>query len=177
DVRVIAATNRDLPSAIAEGLFREDLYYRLNVVHLEMPPLRERGGDILVIASAFLRRFAAENLKPVEDFSPDARTKLLASRWSGNVRELENAIERAVVLSEGVQIEADDLAIERQIVPDGALSVPGATMAEIERWAIETTLEATNGSTAKTAEMLDVSVRTIQYRLHQYAKSGRSWRA
>ncbi len=170
DVRVIAATNRDLPAAIAEGRFREDLYYRLNVVHLEMPALRERGGDILVLASAFLRRFAAENMKRVESFSLDARTKLLASRWPGNVRELENAIERAVVLSEGVQIDADDLVTEQQIVSQGTINVPGATMAEIERWAIETTLEATNGSTAKAAEMLDVSVRTIQYRLHEYAK-------
>ncbi len=169
DVRVIAATNRDLPSAIAEGRFREDLYYRLDVVHLEMPALRERGGDILVLASAFLRRFAAENMKPVEDFSLDARTKLLASRWAGNVRELENAIERAVVLSEGTQIDADDLPTEQRISTHGSINVPGATLAEIERWAIESTLEATNGSTAKAAEMLDVSVRTIQYRLHEYA--------
>jgi len=171
DVRVIAATNRDLPAAIAEGRFREDLYYRLNVVHLEMPALRERGGDILVLASAFLRRFAADNMKHVEDFSLDARTKLLASRWSGNVRELENAIERAVVLSEGAQINADDLVTDHRISAHGAVNVPGATLAEIERWAIEATLEATRGSTAKAAEMLDVSVRTIQYRLQEYAKN------
>ena len=86
DVRVIAATNRDLAGAVDAGHFRADLYYRLNVVHMEMPPLRSRGGDILVLANAFLRRFAADNLKPVEDFDQDARTKLLASRWPGNVR-------------------------------------------------------------------------------------------
>jgi len=168
DVRVIAATNRDLSAAIAEGRFREDLYYRLNVVHLEMPALRARGGDILVLANAFLRRFAAENAKPVEDFSIEARTKLLSSRWPGNVRELENAIERAVVLSEGTQIGADELPTEGRL--HGSVNVPGATLAEIERWAILATLEATNGSTAKAAEMLDVSVRTIQYRLHEYGR-------
>ncbi|MEO8843248.1 MAG: sigma-54 dependent transcriptional regulator [Kofleriaceae bacterium] len=171
DVRVIAATNRDLSTAILEGRFREDLFYRLNVVHLEMPALRARGGDILVLASAFLRRFAAENQKPVEDFSIDARTKLLGGRWPGNVRELENAIERAVVLSEGTQIDADDLPTEERNALHGSINVPGATLAEIERWAILATLEATNGSTAKAAEMLDVSVRTIQYRLHEYGKS------
>jgi DNA-binding NtrC family response regulator len=170
DVRVIAATNRDLPAAIAEGRFREDLYYRLNVVHLEMPALRARGGDILVLASAFLRRFAAENAKPIEDFTIEARTKLLAGRWPGNVRELENAIERAVVLSDGTQIDADDLPTEERPQLHGSVNVPGATLAEIERWAILATLEATSGSTAKAAEMLDVSVRTIQYRLHEYGR-------
>ena len=170
DVRVIAATNRDLAGAVDAGHFRADLYYRLNVVHMEMPPLRSRGGDILVLANAFLRRFAADNLKPVEDFDQDARTKLLASRWPGNVRELENAIERAVVLCEGTQIEADDLPTDERSAASNQVMVPGATLAEIERWAILATLEATNGSTAKAAEMLDVSVRTIQYRLHEYAK-------
>ena len=170
DVRVIAATNRDLAGAVDSGHFRADLYYRLNVVHMEMPPLRTRGGDILVLANAFLRRFAADNLKPVEGFDQDARTKLLANRWPGNVRELENAIERAVVLCEGTQIEADDLPTDERSAASGQVTVPGATLAEIERWAILATLEATNGSTAKAAEMLDVSVRTIQYRLHEYAK-------
>jgi len=174
DVRVIAATHRDLAAAITDGRFREDLYYRLNVVHLEMPPLRTRGGDILVLADAFLRRFAADNAKPIEEFSADARTRLLAGRWPGNVRELENAIERAVVLCEGAQIESDDLPHEERGASHGPLQVPGATLAEIERWAILATLDATNGSTAKAAEMLDVSVRTIQYRLHEYGGAGRS---
>jgi DNA-binding NtrC family response regulator len=170
DVRVIAATNRDLACAVDAGHFRADLYYRLNVVHMEMPPLRTRGGDILVLANAFLRRFAVDNLKPVEGFDQDARTRLLAGHWPGNVRELENAIERAVVLCEGPQIGADDLPNDERGTAAGQVTVPGSTLAEIERWAILATLEATNGSTAKAAEMLDVSVRTIQYRLHEYAK-------
>ena len=101
DVRLIAATNRDLAADVRAGRFREDLYYRLNVVHIEMPPLRVRAGDVLVLANYFLHRFAEENHKPVEQFSDAARAKILAQPWRGNVRELENAIERAVVLSEG----------------------------------------------------------------------------
>jgi two-component system response regulator HydG len=173
DVRVIAATNRDLVTEVREGRFREDLYYRLNVVHLDMPPLRLRGSDVLVLANAFLRRFAEDNKKPVEDFTDDARTKILAHRWPGNVRELENAIERAVVLCERPKIEADDLPFEAAQPMKGAVRVPGATMAEIERWAILATLEATDGSTAKAAELLDISVRTIQYRLHEYGLVGK----
>ena len=173
DVRVIAATNRDLPTEVREGRFREDLYYRLNVVHLEMPPLRLRGSDVLVLANAFLRRFAEDNKKPVEDLSEEARTKVLAHRWPGNVRELENAIERAVVLCEGSRIEADDLPFEAAQPLRGPIRVPGATMEEIERWAILATLEATGGSTTKAAEILDISVRTIQYRLHEYGVAGR----
>ena len=168
DVRVIAATNRDLGAEVREGRFREDLYYRLNVVHLDMPPLRLRGSDVIVLANAFLRRFAEDNKKPVEDFTEEARTKILAHRWPGNVRELENAIERAVVLCEGPRIEADDLPFEAAQPMKGPVRVPGATMAEIERWAILASLEATGGSTTKAAELLDISVRTIQYRLHEY---------
>jgi DNA-binding NtrC family response regulator len=173
DVRVIAATNRDLAAEVREGRFREDLYYRLNVVHLDMPPLRLRGSDVLVLANAFLRRFAEDNKKPVEELTEEARTKILAHRWPGNVRELENAIERAVVLCEGPRIVADDLPFEAAQPMKGPVRVPGATMAEIERWAILATLESTGGSTSKAAELLDISVRTIQYRLHEYGLVGK----
>jgi DNA-binding NtrC family response regulator len=173
DVRVVAATNRDLAAEVREGRFREDLYYRLNVVHLEMPPVRLRGSDVIVLANAFLRRFAEDNKKPIDELTEDARTKILAHRWPGNVRELENAIERAVVLCEGSRIEADDLPFEAAQPMKGPVRVPGATMAEIERWAILATLEATEGSTAKAAELLDISVRTIQYRLHEYGLGGK----
>ncbi len=172
DVRLIAATNRDLAEDVQKGRFREDLYYRLNVVHVEMPPLRLRGHDVMVLAEHFLHRFAQENRKRVEGFSDDARTKIVAHRWPGNVREIENAIERAVVLCEGPLIAADDLPID-VAAPKGVLRVPGATMAEIERHAILATLEATNGSTTKAAEMLDISVRTIQYRLHEYGMAAK----
>jgi DNA-binding NtrC family response regulator len=169
DVRIIAATNRDLASYVAEGKFREDLYYRLNVVHAEMPPLRLRGGDILALAEHFLRRFALEDHKSIDGFTDRARMKLRGYRWPGNVRELENAIERAVVLCEGSKIDDEHL-------PYGSggsgglegIAVPGATMAELEKYAILKTLEAVDGSTVRAAELLDISVRTIQYRLHEY---------
>ncbi len=171
DVRLIAATNRDLAADVAAGRFREDLFYRLNVVHVEMPPLRLRGGDVMVLATHFLRRFAEENRKRVDGFTDRARAKVLTYRWPGNVRALENAIERAVVLCEGTEIDEEDLPFES--IPDtlGGLRVPGATMAELERYAILTTLEAVGGSTSRAAEILDISVRTIQYRLNEYRLS------
>jgi two-component system, NtrC family, response regulator HydG len=169
DVRIIAATNRDLAAYTAAGKFREDLYYRFNVVHAEMPPLRLRGGDILALAEHFLRRFALEDHKSIEGFTDRARMKLRSYRWPGNVRELENAIERAVVLCDGDKIDDDHLPYGASAHSglDG-ISVPGATMAELERYAILKTLDAVDGSTVRAAELLDISVRTIQYRLHEY---------
>jgi two-component system response regulator HydG len=168
DVRLVAATNRDLAADVREGRFREDLYYRLNVVHIEMPPLRVRGADVLVLANHFLRKFAEENHKKVEAFTDGARAKIVGHRWPGNVRELENAIERAVVLCEGSAIREEDLPVDVAPLTQGAVRIPGATMEEIERFAILSTLEATNGSTTRAAEMLGISVRTIQYRLNEY---------
>jgi two-component system, NtrC family, response regulator HydG len=169
DVRLIAATNRDLSTDVAAGRFREDLYYRLNVITLEMPPLRGREGDIALLAQHFLRRFASMAHKRIDGFTERARTQLLARRWPGNVRELENAIERAVVLCEGRTIDVDDLPISPALAgPGSGPRIPGATLAEIERHAILATLEAVGRSTGKAAEMLDISVRTIQYRLHAY---------
>ncbi|WP_437275760.1 sigma-54 dependent transcriptional regulator [Sorangium sp. So ce375] len=177
DVRLIAATNRDLAAAVQEGRFREDLYYRLNVVHIDMPPLRIRDTDVLLLANHFLRRFAAENHRKIDGFTDEARSKLVAHRWPGNVRELENAIERAVVLCDDARIDAEHLPIDAAPVAKGALRVPGATMAEIERYAILSTLEATNGSTTRAAEILDISIRTIQYRLHEYGMTAKSKRS
>jgi len=174
DVRLLAATNRNLASDVQEGRFREDLYYRLNVVHIEMPPLRVRDNDVLMLATHFLRRFAAENRRRIDGFSDEARARIVAHRWPGNVRELENAIERAVVLCEGSRIEEGHLPVDVAPISKGAARIPGATMAEIERYAILATLEATNGSTTKAAEMLDISIRTIQYRLHEYGLAAKS---
>jgi two-component system response regulator HydG len=176
DVRLIAATNRDLAAEVREGRFREDLYYRLNVVHIEMPPLRLRGADALALARHFLLRFAQENRKTIEDFSDGARTKILGHRWPGNVRELENSIERAVVMAEGDAIGEDDLPFAAALPGAGAVRIPGATMAEIERYAIEASLDATEGSTARAAELLDISVRTIQYRLQEYGTTSKGTR-
>jgi two-component system response regulator HydG len=177
DVRLIAATNRDLAADVQQGRFREDLYYRLNVVQIEMPALRLRGDDAIVLAQHFVERYARENHKRIDGLSDSARAKIMAHRWPGNVRALENAIERAVVLCSGTQIEEGDLPFELAPSLQTSIRIPGATMAEIERHAITTTLAATNGSTSKAAKILDISVRTIQYRLHQYGMAGKSTHA
>jgi DNA-binding NtrC family response regulator len=173
DARVIAATNRDLGAEIKKGAFRDDLFYRLNVVTIELPPLRERRGDIPALASFFLRRYAAENGKTIETFSDDALELLLEYRWPGNVREVENAVERAVVLCDGKRIEKKQLP--PSVVPaderDAPPSIPGSTIADLERYAILKTLEACGGSTSKAATVLGVSPRKIQYKLHEYTQS------
>jgi len=176
DVRVLAATNRDLTAEIGRGTFREDLFYRLNVVTIEIPPLRERRGDIPALASFFLRRYAAENGRTIETFADDALRTLLEYRWPGNVRELENVVERAVVLGDGPRIEKKHLP--KAVVPseerDGAPPIPGSTIAELERYAILKTLEACGGSTSKAATVLGVSPRKIQYKLHEYEGPNRN---
>jgi two-component system NtrC family response regulator/two-component system response regulator HydG len=177
DVRVIAATNRDLKEEIAKGRFREDLFYRLNVVALEMPPLRERRSDIPALARFFLDRYSKANDKPIEDITPQTLELLTSYDWPGNVRELENAIERAVVLAPGTTLEARHLPTTVRptaATASGMPVIPGATMAELERYAILETMKATGGSTSKAAEMLAISARTIQYRLHEYNEAPRS---
>ncbi len=168
DVRLIAATNKDLLNEVRERRFREDLYYRLNVVHIEMPPLRLRGSDVVVLGEHFLRQFARENHRQITGLSPRARAKVMAHGWPGNVRELENAMERAVVFSDGETVEPEALPFEAAAPALDGIRIPGTTLAEIEKYAILATLEAVDGSTTKAAEVLDISVRTIQYRLHEY---------
>jgi DNA-binding NtrC family response regulator len=181
DVRVIAATNRDLAQRVREGKFREDLYYRLDVVSLEMPPLRDRKSDIPALAQFFFERFVRENNRALEGFSPDALELLIAHDWPGNVRELENAVERAVVMAQEPRIETRHLPptiVPRAAHgPDGKLTIPGATLDEIERYAILSTLEACGGSTARTAEILGISIRKVQYKLHEYTNPGKTLRA
>ncbi len=170
DVRIVTATNRDLEQRVKDGAFREDLFYRLNVVALGVPPLRARRTDVLLLAQHFLRRFALENDKPVRGFTEDALRALLAYPWPGNVRELENAIERAIVMTEGTELTDEHLPGGTHSGPsnDMRLLVPGLTLAEIERIAITQALEAAGGSTSKAAQMLDISRRTVQYRLKQW---------
>jgi DNA-binding NtrC family response regulator len=176
DVRVIAATNRNLPDEIAKGRFREDLYYRLNVVAIEMPALRERRSDIPELIKFFIDRYARENAKAITECTPEALEQLMGYAWPGNVRELENAIERAVVLATGSAIEAKHLpaSVKPMAAPQGLPPIPGAPMAEIERYAILETLKMTGGSTSRAAEILGISARTIQYRLHDYQAAPRS---
>jgi two-component system response regulator HydG len=168
DVRIIAATNRDLASDAAAGRFREDLYYRLNVVNIEMPPLRARPSDLLPLATHFLHRFAKENGKGIDGFADDAVERITGYRWPGNVRELENTIERAVVLCDGAKLTAKHLPAGVSAATRGGMRIPGSTMNEIERHAIVTTLEACGGRTTQAAQMLDISVRKIQYKVQEY---------
>jgi DNA-binding NtrC family response regulator len=176
DVRVIAATRRDLGEEVAAGRFREDLYYRLRGVAITVPPLRERMTDLPKLVKAFIRKYATANGKLIDGVSAEALDLLAGYAWPGNVRELENAIENAVVLSHGSTIDVRALpqSITSATVRRGAPRIPGSTMADIERYAIVETMQATGGSTSKAAEILGISTRTVQYRLHQYHEAQRS---
>ncbi|GAB5536691.1 MAG: hypothetical protein Rubg2KO_29400 [Rubricoccaceae bacterium] len=170
DVRVVSATNRPLVDLAEDGRFREDLMYRLNTIRIELPPLRRRRQDIPVLAHHFLDRFAVGTRARVEGFASDALEALQRHRWPGNVRELENAVERAVVLARGAVVTREDLQL-----PDaeatGELSFEaGLTLKEVERLAVERTLEATGGNVSETARTLGVSRRWIQYRLKEWAE-------
>jgi DNA-binding NtrC family response regulator len=172
NVRIVAATNRDLLQRVREGQFREDLYYRLNVVSIEMPALRDRPSDIPALASHFLLKYMRENERTIDGLTDEAMTQLMSYAWPGNVRELENAIERAVVVCKKGRIGVEDLtpAIVATVQRgDGMPPIPGSTMEAVERWVLLKTLEATGGSTSKAAELLGISARTIQYRLHDYS--------
>ncbi len=176
DVRLVAATNRDLASEVKSGKFREDLYYRLNVVAVTLPPLRNRKGDIPALVSHFVEKYGKAYGKEIRGLAPGTLNALLAHDWPGNVREIENVVERAVVLAKGPEMTADDLPPTlrgprpRERSP-GAL-IPGATLYEIEREAILRTLDMVGGSTSRAAEILGISVRKIQYRLKEYANGG-----
>ena len=176
DVRVIAATNRDLKAMVAEGTFREDLYYRLNVINIRLPTLRERASDVPALARHFLEKYARDNGKAVSRITDLALASITSYPWPGNVRELENVIERAVVLTDGDAIDVEhlppDLAAARS--KSDVPVIPGASMLDIERYAILQTLEACGGSTGRAAEVLGISVRKIQYKLHEYGDAPKS---
>jgi DNA-binding NtrC family response regulator len=176
DVRVVAATNRDLKEMVAQGRFREDLFYRLNVINLPLPALRRRPSDVPPLAMHFLKRYAEENGKSLASISDDALALLVGYPWPGNVRELENVIERAVVIADGERLEAQHLPPELGATArrGGAPVIPGATMDDIERYAILKTMESAGGSTGKAAEILGISVRKIQYKLQEYSAAPKS---
>jgi two-component system response regulator AtoC len=175
DVRVVAATGRDLRRAVAAGQFREDLLYRLDVVALRLPPLRERRADVEPLAAHFLARYARLRPElPPPRLSDEAREALLAHRWPGNVRELEHALERAVVLADGPVIREEDLPDAVRAPPppaagsdDGTLSVKRATRALEERL-IRAALERTGGNRTRAAELLELSYRALLYKIKDY---------
>jgi transcriptional regulator with GAF, ATPase, and Fis domain len=173
DVRLIAATNRDLPQMVAAGTFREDLYYRLNVMPIDMPPLRERKEDIQALAGFFIRRFAGELKKKIEGLEPEALKLLMRYNWPGNIRELENAIERAMLLADGHHIAIDDLRLGDQTTagtPREASSVvkippTGIPLEEIERLALVEALKMSNWVQKDAAELLAISPRVMNYKI------------
>ncbi|HYS78469.1 MAG TPA: sigma-54 dependent transcriptional regulator [Candidatus Dormibacteraeota bacterium] len=175
DARVIAATHRDLRSLAREGRFREDLYYRLDVIEITLPPLRARTQDIPLLVDHFVRKCAALNGKKVEGVDDETLVALMAHDWPGNVRELEHAVERAVVLARGPRLgHALFPALPRaepRATRANAPTVPGATLQEIEQEAILRTLESVGGSTTRAAEILEISPRTIQYKMKRYRAS------
>jgi DNA-binding NtrC family response regulator len=189
DIRVIATSNRDLTEAVRSGVFREDLLYRLNVVNLRLPALRERPGDIVALADHFAKKYAIANGVPDRPISAAARQRLLSHRWPGNVRELENAVHRAVLLSSGPEIE--DFAIR---LPDGApmpaspaaetaraasiaaeaasRAFVGQTVAAVEQQLIIETLSHCFGNRTHAANILGISIRTLRNKLKEYSDAG-----
>jgi DNA-binding NtrC family response regulator len=174
DVRLVSATNRDVESAIAAGSFREDLFYRLNVVQVTLPPLRSRGSDVLLLAQHFLARFAQSSRKPVSGIAPECAERMLDYPWPGNVRELANAIERAVALTQYQQITAADLpdkirsfkrshVIVASQVPEELVS-----MEEVERRYVLRVMEATHGNKTQAARILGFDRKTLYAKLKAY---------
>jgi DNA-binding NtrC family response regulator len=173
DVRLIAATNRDLPAMVEAGSFREDLYYRLNVVTIEMPPLRERKEDVAALATFFIRRFAGELKKKIEGLEPDALKLLMRYHWPGNIRELENAIERAMLLADGTHIAVDDLRLgdtgtvgsPREAASIIKIPPTGIPLEDIERLALIEALKMSNWVQKDAAELLSISPRVMNYKI------------
>lgn len=170
DVRLICATNRNLEEEVKKGNFREDLYYRLNVIHLEVPPLRERKEDIPLLIASFLDTFNQEDHKQVEGFTEAARRALFAYDWPGNIRELRNAVESAVVLCRGKEIDVDDLppsVTKKQDESPVSITV-GMTLAEAEKRLIVATLNGMKGNKTKAAEVLGIGRKTLHRKLQDY---------
>jgi len=183
DIRLVAATNQDLEAAVEAGRFRSDLYYRLKVVTLRIPPLRERREDIPLLATHFLEQFARENGREGMRFSPDTMRLLVQARWEGNVRELRNQVESLVVLGPEDELRPEHLPPELQhpaprptaeAAPPAEPPQDGITMDEIERRAILDALDKTGGNRTQAAEMLGIGLRTLQRKLKEYRLSGRA---
>ena len=166
NIRLICATNMDLDSLVREGRFREDLYYRINTVHIALPPLRERKEDIIPLAQLFLERFARKYHRPLTGISDDAAEALKESRWSGNIRELQNCIEKAVILSDGTTLTEKDLQLERSGKPAGT-TIRAVSESEEERL-IRDAMERTGGNISAAAKMLGVSRPTLYAKLKKY---------
>ena len=178
DVRVIAATNRDLEKDVAEGRFRRDLYFRLRVVEIVVPPLRRRPDDIVELANYFLRKFNEETGRRIRGYTSAAREQLLRYRWPGNVRELKNVIERAVVLCRGQEIDQDDLLLTNLATAGDTTDLSAAaregkafspaSLADVERDHIRATLNHTGWNKSRTASILGIERSTLDRKIRRY---------
>lgn len=181
NTRIIATSNRNLAESVKNGTFRQDLYYRLNVVNIDIPPLRERKDDIVVLAKHFVKKYSELNEIPLKPLAKSAEEKLLNYLWLGNVRELENTIHRAVLMSTGDEITADSIILND---PDSVINKPevgeemsgaefvGRTVANMERCLIIDTLKHTMGNRSVAANILGISIRTLRNKLKQYEEEG-----
>jgi two-component system response regulator FlrC len=190
DIRILATSNRDLIQAVKDHTFREDLLYRLNVVNLRLPPLRERPGDVVALAEFFVKKYAAANGAPERSLSAEAKRRLAGHRWPGNVRELENAMHRAVLLASGPEIEETAIRLpdgQPLAAPDPAARTAyaaasaaeavnrafvGQTVAEMEQQLIIDTLEHCFGNRTHAANILGISIRTLRNKLKEYSEAG-----
>jgi len=171
DVRLVAATNKSLEKLVEEGSFREDLYFRLKVVTISLPPLRERREDIPLLIDAFVQEFAKAHGREIREITPEAREILMNQEWPGNVRQLKNCIESMVVVSRDSVLDVDDLPTDLAPAAPAASSVrlaPGMTIKEAERRLVEETLAATGGNRAETARLLGIGERTLYRKLKEY---------
>jgi two-component system, NtrC family, response regulator AtoC len=173
DVRIIAATNRDLRDAVRAGTFREDLYYRVAVVHIHLPPLRERKSDIPLLVAQFLARIAKEYGKHITGVTARAMESLTAYAWPGNVRQLQNCLEEAAVLVDGEVIDVEHLSLMLPSSPPAPVASvpPGLSLHELEKWYIFETLRRVGGNRSKAAKALEISLRGLQYKLRRYAET------
>lgn len=166
DIRLISATNKDIPEMIKQGLFREDLFYRINTIHLEIPPLRERGDDILLFIETFLHRFTSKYQRPEIRMHEQTIEKLHSYHWPGNIRELQHVIEKAVILCEGNVIRPKDILVKQSWKPQTTSIVPN--LEEVERQAIETAILHNNGNLTAAAEQLGISRQTLYNKLKRF---------
>lgn len=170
DVRIIAATNRTLEDEVKKGTFREDLYYRLNVIHIHVPPLRERKDDIPLLIASFLEEFAAENGKVIKGIDAQAKSAIFNYSWPGNIRELRNCIESAVVMCSGDEIKLEDLPpTVSKLAGESSISIPAnSTLDEAEKIIILQTLAANKNNKSKTADLLGIGRKTLHRKLEEY---------
>ena len=170
DVRIIAATNRNLEEEVKKGNFREDLYYRLNVIHIHVPPLRDRKDDIPLLIAHFLEEFSRENAKDIKSIDARAKSAMYNYNWPGNIRELRNCIESAVVMCSGDEIKLEDLPpTVSNAGEEKSISIPAsATLDEAEKIIIMQTLAANKNNKSKTAELLGIGRKTLHRKLEEY---------